>query len=372
MNYDNLHELINRYGAKIDLLYNEENDELFKWKALKCWQDEWFKPQDAFIDFANRFYAARKEFSLFIDNSRMHPSSGVLKLWEKEPETVEHLFYDVLLPDTGGNVADTQKNMEQFLFEYEKLREKYFPGNWSFKQDRHSASVFLALTYPEQNYAYKSSEALTMAKYIDFGFNIGAGGSFSLENYYKLCEEIIQAFRQHEDILEKHFSKLTDEHYYDESLHLLAFDFIYCCRTYAYYKGLIVPDSDKPKKAVQKPAAPEISPEELARREAERQQKIAEIEQEIIELENSCEGCEDISLLGVQVTSPQYGVGTVVDQNINRIKVKFSETEKSFILDKQYAARPRFEEDEEIVEIFSRYGRAQEKIKKLKEQLSYI
>ena len=33
MNTDNLRELINRYEAKIDKLYNEENDEIFKWKA---------------------------------------------------------------------------------------------------------------------------------------------------------------------------------------------------------------------------------------------------------------------------------------------------------------------------------------------------
>ncbi len=372
MNYDNLHELINRYGSKMDLLYGKDSNELFKWGAMKCWQEEWLKPAEAFPDFASRFTAAKKEFSLIIDNSRMHPSSGVLKLWEKEPETVEHLFYDVLLRDTAGDIEETQKNMDQFLTEYEKLRMKYYPGNWSFKQDRHSASAFLALTYPEQNFIYKSSEALTMAKYIDFGFNIGAGGSFSLSNYYKLCEEIIKAFRQHEDILEKHFSMLKENHYRDESLHLLAFDLIYCCRTYAYYKGLIIPYSDKPKKAVSKPAAPEITPEELARREEERRQKIAEMEQEIIELENRCEGCEDISLIGVKVTSPRYGDGVVIDQYINRIKAQFSDGSHSFILDSQFTQRPRFEDDEAIVEIFTRYGRAQERIKKLREQLERI
>ena len=34
MNYDNLHELINRYESNIDILYNEEHDELFKWRAF--------------------------------------------------------------------------------------------------------------------------------------------------------------------------------------------------------------------------------------------------------------------------------------------------------------------------------------------------
>ena len=83
MNTDNLHELIDRYESKIDKLYNEEHDELFKWRAMKTWRDEWFKPETSFSSFAERFAAAKKDFLLFIDNSRMHPSSGVLKLREK-------------------------------------------------------------------------------------------------------------------------------------------------------------------------------------------------------------------------------------------------------------------------------------------------
>ena len=35
MNYDNIHELINRYESEIDTLYNREHDEVFKWRALK-------------------------------------------------------------------------------------------------------------------------------------------------------------------------------------------------------------------------------------------------------------------------------------------------------------------------------------------------
>ena len=95
MNKNNLHEFINRYEENIDLIYGDVHDELFKWQAMKVWRDEWFKPDIAFASFAERFNAARKEFSLFIDNSRMHPSTGVVKLWEKEPETVERLFYEV-------------------------------------------------------------------------------------------------------------------------------------------------------------------------------------------------------------------------------------------------------------------------------------
>ena len=366
MKKDNLHEFIKRYEENINLIYGDVHDELFKWRAMKVWRDEWFKPDTAFVSFADRFNAARKEFSLFIDNSRMHPSTGVIKL----PETVERLFYEELFADAHGNVSEVQKNMDRFLDEYENLRCKYFPSNWSFKQDRHSASVFLAMNDPDFNYVYKSSEAQTMAKYVDFGLSIGSGSSFSLPNYYRLCDEIVEALREHDSLLKTHFSRLTSDHYNDQSLHLLAFDLMYCCRTYNFYRVVTLPVSLKPKKKTK--TSYRISPEEAKIQEEERLARIDALKQEINDLERSGDNCTEISLIGVQVTAKPYGIGTVVAQEINNITVSFGGMEKSYILDKKYIARPRFENDEEIISVFTEYGQKQEQIKRLKRDLDSI
>ena len=160
MNYDNLHELIDRYENKINLLYGTEHYELFKWEAFKTWRGAWFRPED-FCSFGDRFSAARKGLGWFMDNSRMQPSSGIVKLWEKEPETVEWLFRE-LFRETR-DIAALQNQMDFFIDEYEKLRQRYFPGNWSYKHDRHSVSIFLAMNDPDFNYVFKSSEAHAMA-----------------------------------------------------------------------------------------------------------------------------------------------------------------------------------------------------------------
>ena len=372
MNLDNLHELINRYEENLSTIYNSEHDELFKWRAMKTWQEEWFRPADAFASFADRFTAAKRDFLLFTDNSRMHPSSGVVKLWDKEPRTVENLFYNVLFRDPKGSVSAVHDNMEAFLEGYEELRIKCFPRNWSYKQDRHSASVYLSMLDPGFNYVFKSSEASLLSKYIGFGYPIGAGTTFSLENYYKLGDEVVMALREHTRLIDKHFDMLDDRCYIDESLHLLAFDVMYCSRAYNYYKGFVVPDKES--KVRKRSTVGEISAEELARREADRVAQIESIEQEILELGKTCDGCEDISLIGVEVTSDKYGTGTVVAQEINKITVAFPTYEKpvTFKLDKKFSNRPRFENDKEIVEIFTLYGRAQEKIEHLRKKLGQL
>ena len=73
-----------------------------------------------------------------------------------------------------------------------------------------------------------------------------------------------------------------------------------------------------------------------AQKEAERLARIESIERELEELENVSDGCEDISLIGVQVTSAQYGIGTVVGQEVNKIDVQFPEPRKTFRLSKKY------------------------------------
>ena len=367
MNYENLHELINRYEQNIDYLYGTEHYELFKWEAVKIWRDEWFKPESAFSSFGERFLAARKGLGWFMDNSRMHPSSGVHKLWEKEPDTVERLF-DALFSETHDLHA-VQEKMDVFIEEYEALRQRYFPGNWSFKHDRHSVSIFLAMNDPDFNYVFKSTEAHTMTKYTDFGLRIGAGGNFSLENYYLLSEEIVKALKQHDSLLEKHFGRLTDKCYYDESLHLLAFDLMYCSSTYGFYRGLVAPLTGR---TIKKPGKKELSEEELAAIEEERIAKINALEEECTDLEQSIQDFVEIDLAGVQVTSGRYGIGNVISQTGNQITVKFENGVRTFVLDEKYAARPRFEDDEQIVSAFTQYGRVKERIKKIQKELASL
>ena len=368
MNLDDLHELINRYEAKIDKLYGTDHYELFKWRATRCWQDNWNRPEEDFSSFAERFNASRKEFGWFMDNSRMHPSTGVIKLWEKEPETVEKLFHEVLFADDSGNLAKRQDHMDAVVEGFELLRGRYFPGNWSYKHDRHSASVLLAVNAPEENYVFKSNNALKMAQYTDFGLRIGSGQTFSLENYYKMCDGIREALKEHPSLLEKHFAALDETHYMDKSLHLLTFDLIYCCYCYNYYHDLVAPVTGRTiRRKTVTVSAP--SPEEMAQIEAERQLQMAELEGKIETLEQSLDSFEEIPLLGVQVTTVKYGTGVVVWQDADAIKVRFENEEKKYFLDEKYTARPRFEDDDLIISAYTQYARDREELAKLRKQL---
>ena len=298
----------------------------------------------------------------------MHPSAGVLKLWQKDPVAVERLFREILFADDQGDVDQTQEKMDRFVEEYELLRSKYYPRHFSYKQDRHSASVFLAVNYPEKDYVYRSSDAGMMARYIEYGFSIGSGGSFCLRNYYHLCDEIVSALQEHKSLLEKHFSYLTDAYYRDESLHLLAFDIIYCCRTYNYYSGLPMPLSVKKggvRKAVQLQTDEELETMRAALID-EKSAELSKLETAIEEIEARCEDLF-ISLINVEVVSGEHGIGTVVEQTGNSVVVQYPEKSVKMLMGRvpKTNKRPQFENDNDVWSSFSEFASSQDKLKRL-------
>ena len=126
MNIDNLHQLIGRYEQNYSLINNSKNDEIFKWRAVRCFQDVWFDDRYESYPFAEKFRAATRECSVLVDNGQVSPSNGIVKMAEQEPEEVEHLFNEVLFADDNGDLELRQDHIEEFLEGIESVRQRCF------------------------------------------------------------------------------------------------------------------------------------------------------------------------------------------------------------------------------------------------------
>ena len=365
MNNENLHELIRRYAKNYSRINNSENDEIFKWRAAYRFQQEWFSTENLGLSFAELFAKAKSECSVLIDNSTVSPANGIVKMAQQEPEEVERLFRDVLYADDGGDLDLRQKHMEEFLAGIEAVRVKHFPGYWKYSQDRHAASCYLSLYAPEQNYIYKYTPAEIFARHIEFGKDIGSGDRFSLGNYYEMCDLVVDAIKDHTDLLDAYGKLLDDTCYQDKSLHLLAFDIIYCASTYGLFDGLQHKSKRDSIKA--------YTLEQLRKEEAVKlQEQIGVVERNIEALEVQLDVYRSINLVGIRVFQKQYGEGTIISQNINVIRVKFASTEKDFIINAKYTFRPTFQDDVEIVAAMTDYERKTEEMKELRKQLEKL
>lgn len=363
MNYENLHKLIDRYEENIYYLNNETNDEKFKWHAVQQFQDAWFAPESQNMPFSEMFNRAQKASAVLVNNSTVQPANGIVKLAEKAPEEVERLFREVLFADDDDDIDLRQDHMEEFLDGMEVLLQQYYPASWKYRQDRHAASCYLAMYAPEKNYIYKYSPVEAFARHVEFGKDIGSGNSFKLSYYYELGDIVVTALKEHPELLRKHKELLDDSHFKDDSLHLLAFDIIYCADTYGFFKDL----KHKPKKDAIK--AYTIEQQRKAEAE-ERQAAIDALEEQIRMVENQIEDYRSISLVGTQVHMKALGTGIVVSQNINIIRVKFGDIEKQYILSTKFPMRPTFEDDADIIAAMTDYDQKLKDLDSLKKKLA--
>lgn len=365
MNKENLHELIRRYEEHFEILNNPENDEKFKWKAVRRFQDEWFSKENEHLSFSERFSKAKAESSVLIDNSTVSPANGIVKMAQAEPKEVERLFCEVLFADDGGNLDLRQQHIEEFLEGIEAVRVKHFPGFWKYGQDRHAASCYLTLYKPEQNFIYKYTPTENFARYIEFGKDIGSGDNFSLKNYYEMGNLVVEALREHPNLLAAHEALLTDDYYRDQSLHLLAFDIIYCASAYGFFTGL----QHKSKKEAIKAYTQEQAKKAVA---AKHQEEINALEAKIQALEMQLDLYRSIKLVGVRVYQRDYGEGIVIWQNINMIRVQFANAEKTYTISNEFLFRPTFENDGEITAAMTDFARKEREWKNLQKQLDQL
>ena len=365
MNWDNLHKLIDTYEERFYEINNSDHDEIFKWRAAKTFRDAWFSESLNKKPFSERFNYAKKDFQNIMDNSFISPSTGVVKLAEKEQETVEKLFTDVLFKEDNNDVVLRQQHIEEFIDGMDKLRQKYYPQSHMYKQDPHAASIYLAFYAPDINYIYRYSEAEHFAQYIEYGKDIGSGKEFRLDYYYEMCDLIVKALKEHKSLLEKHFAFLNEKTLKDESLHLLAFDLMYCSRAYNFFLGLEHISKKESIKAFSEEQAKE-------KERQEKEEKKNEIKQKIFELEKRAEELSQISLINVEVIHHVYGKGIVVEQEKNHLTIRFGSCEKTFVIHERYIGRPVFEDDEKIIQAMTEYGDICEEMDDLKESLRWI
>lgn len=367
MNTENLHELINRYEAGLDETMNPVHHEQMKWEAVKIFRNAWFPEEAQNMPFADMFNRARKGCGVVIDNASVSPTSGVVRMAQAEPETVKSLFNDVLFADDGGDIAVRQEHMDEFIDRINDLRLRLFPRNWKYAHERHAASCYLAFFAPESNYIYRASDANMMAKYIEFGKPIGTGKSFSLPAYYEMCDAIVEALKEHPSLLAAHKERLDSNCWQDDSLHLMAFDLMYCSRCYGYYHGLTYFGPLKKTgagKASKQKAANDQKRQELT-------DSIRDLQDQLLTLQMQLAEVEPVSLLDTEVTVNGLGTGIIVGQEENKITVRFGDQMKDYMIHRKYASRPVFEDDEQIVELMSSRVDLLEQIEKINKQTDW-
>lgn len=365
MNREKLQKLLSEYISILPETYSDKHEEYFKWVAVQQFQKYWDIDT---TDFADMFKQAVSKTKVLINNRIMQPTAGIIKLAEQAEltETIRNMF-GMLFTDDNGDLLDRQYRIEKFVLEANELLGEYEPGKWKYKQDFRSALAYLNLYCPAQNYLLKSERAHQFQYCVEYGDDFGSGSQFSLEKFYRMCDEIRQAIVSHPDLKKQHAEYLqncpahiTDAGTIGDNDHLLTFDVIYCTSVYELYRktGISVPRSAKERKVIEK-----------QEREQVLRNAIQDAETKLCDLYGQRGQFEGFSLIGLQVSHSMFGSGMIIAQNQGQITVRFSDKERIMILPTAFTNHNLRTDDPQIPVIMQEIYQLDRQIENVKREI---
>ena len=155
---DALSAIISAYKQDFERIHKNEN---YKWKAVKCFQDNWDESAADFLSMLNR---ALSKARILLASQNFYPKGMICDLAEKDPEAVRVMF--MALFDESRPVSE---RVDNFIEGAEVLRLKYGGGSWkSHYQTTNSVSVYLFFRYPSKYYIFKYRKFKDFAAKIQY------------------------------------------------------------------------------------------------------------------------------------------------------------------------------------------------------------
>ena len=208
-------------------------DEIYKWKAVKQFQNKW--DIDA-PDFIQMFWDATSLFDNLLASMNHYPRGMVKEMAEAEPETVRQMFRDLF--DETQPLAD---RVNHFRAESDRIREQYWPDKMHY-QDFNSMSIYLWARYPDKYYIYKYSEVRATTRVLKSSFVVRKGAdAASLLQAFEFFDLIREAVQRDHDIRPMLNSVLTSDCYRDENLNCVACDIVFFVSRFFQESQPVVP-----------------------------------------------------------------------------------------------------------------------------------
>ena len=191
-------------------------DEIYKWKAVKHFQDHW--DIDA-PDFIKMFWDATSTFDNLLTSMNHFPRGMVKEMAEAEPDTVRQMFRDLF--DESKPLAE---RVNRFRSESDRIREQYWSEKMHY-QDFNSISTYLWARFPDKYYIYKYSEVRATTKVLKSSYVVRKGadtaGLLQAFDFFKIIRDSVQ---KDPDIRPMLNSVLTSDCYRDENLNCVVVD----------------------------------------------------------------------------------------------------------------------------------------------------
>ncbi len=216
-----------------------ERGEIDKWKAVKCFQDNW--------DVNAKDFAKMLEKSLSLTGSLLaatsyFPKQAIIDFAEAAPEDVRSMF--IALYDENTDLAE---RVVTFKTKADELHKKYGDEGKKHFQTENAIMTYLWLRYTDKYYIYKISIIKKVSEVLESSYQFKSGAyTENIRNFMAFYDELSEELRKDPELRELLDSQITSECYDDPMLHTLAIDFGFYIGSGEYEKDLLPSSIDTP------------------------------------------------------------------------------------------------------------------------------
>ncbi|QNS41624.1 MULTISPECIES: DUF3883 domain-containing protein [Chryseobacterium] len=215
MNRQILRHYINEYKLNFDRVNQEE---IYKWKAVKCYQDNWNIEAENFYEMLMVSLSRTKNL---LDSGQYFPLRMLVQYAEHRPNEVRQLFRNLY-----NEEEDLFERIQNFQTNINVINDELFKNKKSY-QDPRAIIVYLVLRYPERYFFYKFEMFKQFSKKLELIYKPVKGHLENIGHFNSQCELIRFELSLDQELLKLHKNRITSDCYYDENLNILTQDFIY-------------------------------------------------------------------------------------------------------------------------------------------------
>ena len=215
MNRQILRHYINEYKLNFDRVNQEE---IYKWKAVKCYQDNWNIEAENFYEMLMVSLSRTKNL---LDSGQYFPLRMLVQYAEHRPNEVRQLFRNLY-----NEEEDLFERIQNFQTNINVINDELFKNKKSY-QDPRAIIVYLVLRYPERYFFYKFEMFKQFSKKLELIYKSVKGHLENIGHFNSQCELIRFELSLDQELLKLHKNRITSDCYYDENLNILTQDFIY-------------------------------------------------------------------------------------------------------------------------------------------------
>lgn len=208
----------NHKGENGESYWEEEE---FKWRGIKTFQDNWDIEAQDLSDMIKRSLSGVSH--MMVSQARF-PEGMIEDFAEREPDTVRVMFKELF-----DESKDIIERFHSFKQKSADLLERVGNGAKNHFQDERTIALYLWLAYPEKYYVYQYTQARNLSIALGSDHRIIKGRLDSnIREWLALYNEVTELMKQKPEVRSWETQGMTAEHYSDPEYRMLATDLAYC------------------------------------------------------------------------------------------------------------------------------------------------